>query len=108
MTKPHEQEWRTETSPGYGRVYIVADDDRMTCETRAEDGDEIARLISAAPDMARALLAFVSDSGHTPDCGYSGYPDHKCSDECAGARAALRKAGVIPKKLPSAPPENQS
>lgn len=96
MKPIHQQEWtfrrmadRVENE--YGRQ--LAAGDAFTDEMR---------LISAAPDMARALMVFAKadlcgcDSpGGDGDC-------HFCD-----ARKALRKAGVIPTQLPAAPDDNQ-
>lgn len=102
--KPHEEEWAVYQSgkanhgvrrKGGGKGSVVA--------TRIETYDE-AMLLSAAPDMARALL--VSGCvrvGGTPvekwhtdhcwdkqDCGR-----YECLPDCVAARAALTRAGVL-------------
>lgn len=58
--------------------------------------DAWASLFKASPKLVQALRAFVSDNGHTPDCGNGRLGSHNgsCSDECANARAALSLAGV--------------
>lgn len=110
MTKPHEEQWRcrqTTTSVVVGGGEDVGPictmskpraEMRLDMEAQNDLMRARAAFIAAAPDMARALLAFTSDNGHTPDCGNGTLGRHSgaCSDECAAARAALRKAGVLP------------
>lgn len=77
--KPHEEAW-TATASGCvfdERGYFVA------------NGVDRARLIASAPDMARALMAFVS-----------GMDGNSQGEDLENARLladdALRKAGVLP------------
>lgn len=88
MTKPWEQEWRDVGGPCGGRIVNDADDvlaDEVT--------DDALPLMLAAPDMARELMHLVRlleplerDSGlNVPGLA-----------TLNGARAALRKARVIP------------
>lgn len=93
MTKPHEEEW----------VHVGRHvDERVGHTARAAcvNDDDVPRFISAAPEMARALLAHVKACGccngtgltsvRTPD----GRADMPCST-CEDARAVLAKAGVL-------------
>lgn len=106
MTKPHEQEWRVEETPyGNGRRIVVRNGDNGTvAEFPAYDPPAALRrrpnaaLASAAPDMARALLMWLPDNGHTAECGNGSLGPHNgsCSTECETTRNALRKAGVLP------------
>ncbi len=56
--------------------------------------DKEAQLLVAAPELARALLELLSETGHTLDCRRRS--QGSCSSECDAAREALRKAGVLP------------
>lgn len=120
MTKPWEETWFAEScarltradgpDPQWGDRRHVAD--------VAEDSDERARLASAAPDMARVLLAIEWAGGRPegpPECPscradeyedvivgptthdaagrYIGYRKREHEPDCA-LDAALRKAGV--------------
>lgn len=64
-------------------------------EDSRDDSIALARFISAAPDMARALLALGRTDGtgewHTDVCY-----EYEHGKQCENARAALRKAGVLP------------
>jgi hypothetical protein len=82
MKKPHEQEWRDVGGPCGGRI-VNAEEEVLADEV----SEEALPLMLAAPDMARALLAFVdaADNGLPTDLPRL---DH-------GAREALRKAGVL-------------
>lgn len=94
MKPIHEQEWVAGVEP-YGtgeRVVVRTDDGRTVAHLPAYDPKSLkarrhnAALISAAPDMARALIQLHENVG---------------SCICAGPNlcvigAALRKAGVIP------------
>jgi NAD(P)H-flavin reductase len=94
--KPWEQEWKVveesddevETVDG---AYVIAKTYGAT-EARADR----AVFIAAAPAMARALRAFLSEGGHTPECGNLGGTDSGCSQDCRDGRAALKRAGVLP------------
>lgn len=55
-----------------------------------------AMLMAAAPAMKDALLAFLPERNHAIDCGSMADDEGFCSTECAGARRALRAAGVLP------------
>jgi hypothetical protein len=94
MKRPHETTLSV-VAFDKERICLVEDGRRMVAVLRNFDAEEWEAFLKAAPDMARALLAFLPDHGHTAECGYSGYPDHACSTECANARAALSKAGVL-------------
>lgn len=97
--KPHEQEWRqchqesrtVETSDGY----------RVAEAYPAGDGGyaevcDVARLIAAVPDMARALLGEMDPDGHVIACGNESSNPDDCSPRCRRVTAALRKGGVTP------------
>lgn len=95
--KPHEQEWVAGLEP-YGngeRVVVRANEGRTVAHFPVFDSKSRAArkanadLISAAPDMARALLADLEDHGGA----YSSDPC-RCAP-CERRRTALRKAGVI-------------
>jgi hypothetical protein len=112
--RPHEEEWMT--FPGvanqHGQTAVTDNAHRMVCLTRAYDGDELARFIAAAPAMARALLAVADEtastsvdglpcyctSGHREDMRRAGVRAMTRGHQqwCNDARAALKKAGVIP------------
>lgn len=81
MKPIYEQEWHEEVSNG--ATFIIGDDDRMICTTREVDAIALGKAISAAPDMARALLMVLYRQGDAD------------SRERA-ARDVLRKAGVLP------------
>jgi hypothetical protein len=66
--KPHEEQWQhngteevVRTSENYIRAAVYG------AGCGGAPAHEVAHLLSAAPDMARALLAFLSDYGHTPE-----------------------------------------
>lgn len=85
--KPWEETWTLK--PHHPEIVL----DEVANEVAETDDADRAMLIAAAPEMARALAAMFDDDGHTSDCT----DEHGlCSLRCAGARAALRKAGVIP------------
>lgn len=96
MKKMHEQQWTQKMNnpwsirdeeTGVERAHVFNDH-----QTR-EESDAAGRLIAAAPDMARALLA----QGHQT---MDGWHTHACierdhNDTCEAARAALHKAGAL-------------
>lgn len=86
--KAHEETWEYEFSTG-----LVLDGNSR--DVVAENTTRADRLVlaAAAPDMAKALLAFLPCVGeHTFECGV---PPHGCTAECRSARAALMKAGIL-------------
>lgn len=86
MKKPHEQEWHVSKGVVMGGLRPVCDEDGTPqCAVIRE---EVELLIAAAPDMARALLAFVESAR---DSGIRFTAPGPLTD----AYAALRKAGVI-------------
>lgn len=107
MKKPHEQEWmvsqsdlssKTEVQTDEGvlvaRVNVTYDKKGAYMMANMADAKMKADLLAAAPDMARALLAqghHTMDGWHTHACIES---DH--NDTCEVARAAIKKAGVLP------------
>lgn len=88
--KPREEEWTLYQS-GKSNHGIYGKDPRRVVATRIATYDE-AMLISAAPDMARELR-------HLPQLleplEQSGALDVPGLATLNGARAALRKAGVL-------------
>ena len=102
--KAHEQEWMVfpGSATSLGQTAVTDATHRMVALTRVEDGAELAALISAAPDMARALLGVGrfavepnGDAGvwHTEACWQTSRA--MCTPDCQKARDALRKAGVV-------------
>lgn len=94
--KPWEEEWRVH--PLDFRAVASFRTGLVVCDVRAPpavNGREVSALISAAPDMARALLATGSSRGdgqwHCHDCA-----GVNCYEWCATVRAALTRAGVLP------------
>lgn len=83
--KPWEQEWAVDHD------YAVLCEQRKvrarvyTDELTREEAKADAKLIAAAPDMARALLAVLET-----------YGDDSGRAALEFAREALRKAGVLP------------
>lgn len=107
--KPHEEEWIVH--PLDSRAVVKRDaanaeeDGLVVADIRRplhEDGREVAALISAAPNMARALLAngYVRNMGdglwHTLACNDQNDGGASCLGSCTQARVALAKAGVLP------------
>lgn len=100
--RPHDEAWRTKAGEGetacavYGADGAMLADLRLRGEYAAESAR--ARLMSAAPDMARALLNHgqvdVRGVWHSRKCVALGR-EALCSNECATDRAALTKAGVL-------------
>ena len=103
MRSIHEQEWHV---CDLDERVVENADDLVVADIRIpphEGASGASRLISAAPDMARALLAVLEWDKRSRDCPEAAglYPHEQM-------RAALRKAGVIPTQLPAASSENQS
>lgn len=98
MKPIHEQEWEHD---GHGIVWNkgrIADLVHRPTEGHSQGIEEVldrGDLISAAPDMARALISVLYRQG-----------DADSREKMA--RAALIKAGVIPTQLPPASSDNQS
>lgn len=100
MSKPHEEEWQVSQFRGgpmarVSRVSPAIGQPSLVCRDASQ---EEARLISAAPDMARGLLAqgrvhHVTGVWHTDVC-WDTSPEN-CVDACRAAEAALKKAGVL-------------
>ena len=123
MKKPHEQEWTTKQtnqgtwvmvdnghapdplSEAVAMVYLpeAKDTEGSTLAQRINHAESIAldsaKMMAAAPDMARALFAHGTEDvrgvWHSRKCIAMGR-EALCSDECRMDRAALRKAGVLP------------
>lgn len=95
MTKPHEQEWTQgrdnwsirEAQTDTLRAQVYTDDQT------ASEADDVARFISAAPDMARALLVVLASPRDSNGKMVAVAISHEDWEAC---RAALRKAGVLP------------
>lgn len=86
--KPWEETWR------YDDVHVLMGGSIETVEARE-------RLATAAPDMARALLAsgrtdaeFPDSAWHTNECWDNGRAS--CEEQCTQTRTALQKAGILP------------
>lgn len=108
-TKPWEQDWRT--SENEGRTVETCDGWRVAeAYPASEHGGvaeqfDVARLLAAAPNMARALLAVVEGTlkCHAPVFGpltidevvERGHPISITAGELGAMVAALRKAGVL-------------
>lgn len=97
MKPIHDDELLDIGGPCGGRI-VASSDGRIVADE--VDGDASV-LLRSAPDMARALLGLLS----LYDVGLAGSHDNVGWDK---ARAALRKAGVIPTQLPPASSDNQS
>lgn len=89
--RPHEEEWRTKAN---GDV-VDADDVVVARVYGAGERAEREALICSAPAMARALMAFLPEGGHSMECGNISDEPERCSEECRNARAALKSAGVL-------------
>ena len=117
MSKPWEQEWSVDPNspdfvvdvgPRYATVAKAMALWPMDVATHQQVTGELAKFISAAPDMARALLDVASeDASLSVDgmpCWCTRQGRERMRDSgiirhegfCDRARAALRKAGVIP------------
>lgn len=120
--KPWEQEWRTDDDGYMPSVYTDASDytggviaEVVVRQKTAKSAGDIrdsrlnaARFIAAAPDMVRALLEVASeDESLSVDgvpCWCTRHGRERMRDTgiirhegfCDRARAALRKAGVLP------------
>lgn len=97
MTKPHDENWELDGDGDVRRVSAKGRRTSLVCLRAATGTPESQRLASAAPDMARALIAGadIFDNGACWCDG--GRRRHDTSHPfCSAARAALRKAGVIP------------
>lgn len=108
MSKPWEQKWTQgrnnwsirDSSNDVQRAHVFTDDQT------ASEADDVARLIAAAPDMARALLEVASEDASLSVDGMACWCTRQGRERmrdsgvirhegfCDRARAALRKAGV--------------
>lgn len=97
-TNPIEQVWEDD---GEGNVWNkgrLADLVHVPTVGHAQSAEEVharGRIISAAPDMARALKELFGEAEHLSTC--HALRDHRrpCRPDCAQARGALRKAGGL-------------
>ena len=114
MAKPiHEQEWKIRNTnhgpildvmsghPGGESVCMVYAPmsygaQRLTLAESDAIRDARAAAIAALPDMARALLMWLPENGHTAECGSPTDDERACSLECSTTRKVLRRAGVLP------------
>lgn len=90
--KVHEETWTAKPTPGWVEdVHGCVIADVMSCE-RADgalnDMAERTQLLSAAPDMARALVEFVQGA-ESSDLRFI------APGALSMARAALKKAGIL-------------
>jgi hypothetical protein len=102
---PWEEKWiqHPSNTPTFANAWVVYGGGNGPIVVTTAGVDR-ARFISAAPDMARALLAHgsyggVNDSAwHTKDCwgGQNAVADRPCTSRCLRTSAALKKGGVIP------------
>jgi len=96
--KPWEQEWGQFNLDA--RVVTRSHDGLVVADPRGDSHAEtvgLAQFISAAPDMARALMmtgGVHHGEWHANSCWIA--PFQPCNDKCRAAREALRKAGVLP------------
>lgn len=79
--RPHEEEWE-EIDWAHGMTEVATDDGSFVMEVE----NIRAKLATAAPKLARALLALVEI--HELD-------EHELA-AVRGAKAALQKAGILP------------
>lgn len=113
--KPHEETWQVAVRHGFSGPDLVesADSDpALVCSVWAsragfrkgkawEDSAARAKLLAAAPELARALLVngYVRDTGdgqwHADACNHLNDGGPGCFASCEQARAALKKAGVL-------------
>ena len=102
MSAPWEEEWRVDGARWIERRNETISVAQVHVGRVVEEQVAYARLIAAAPDMARALLRVVEQSCETArldiggDCAtmYPGDPTERC--RVCEAHAALKKAGVLP------------
>lgn len=107
MKPLHEDTLRTVQTHGDGRHAIIASDGRMVAETRAQDGQSIARGLAAMPRLVKSLVAVAEESSMssvdgvpcwclkgTRDRMRTGLQSHHDSF-CQEARAALREVGAL-------------
>ena len=105
--KGHNDKWRMERKSPYGTPGLAWSIYSAEGFTGAFVFEDEARLATAAPDMARALLDHVLIHGgpddahaHTKPCWASRLErtrqrlDGLCTADCSAVRAALHKAGV--------------
>lgn len=104
--RPHEKTYQTH--PLDYRVLVEPDPNAdgdgwlavADLRVPVDECDEVGALLSAAPDMARALLALMEprqDKSHHFKGWCTAWSAETCDSEmCSGIRAALTKAGVLP------------
>lgn len=107
MKKPHEQEWRRVARHGFSGPEMVetssTTEPDLVCTVRPPRGavepgsdEPRARLIAAAPDMARALMAALEQIRMQLDGDPAWHKGGRTEKVAATIDAALRKAGVLP------------
>ena len=89
MTRPLDEEW---TMDDAGLLYSHGGQNIIGSMGRSER----AALASAAPNMARALLEVFGEAKHISTCHALRDVRRRCHPDCAAARSALQKAGVLP------------
>lgn len=98
--KPHEETWKRK-----GNDVVATDREKrrvlMSVRLFPEDHASLD-LAAAAPDMARAILrlGYVrrggDESWHSDICNELNDGSMDCEESCKAAKAALKKAGVLP------------
>jgi hypothetical protein len=103
--KPWEEEWGYDPNDASEEFIIRSAERREVASPSHDTTDTDLRFISAAPDMARAILTEFGSFGgdddgewHTNECwGHQqGSARVPCARRCRATRAALQKAGVLP------------
>lgn len=89
--KPHEEKWSARAGVGAESFYVDTDGALVAVVFT----ERRKWLVAAAPPMARALMAFLPENGHSMECGNISDDAARCSEECRNARAALKAAGVL-------------
>lgn len=93
--KPHE-ETLTVMQFDKERRCLVEGGQRMVAVLRNYEAEDWERLLTAAPDMGRALKELFGEAEHLSTCPALRDSKRACRPDCAQARVALRKAGVLP------------
>lgn len=90
--KVHDQQWEQDALESRSVVthdgYRVAEAHPACAFGGYSEQCDVARIISAAPDMARALLEFIDNDKHSDLRFVAPGP-------LENARAALKKAGIL-------------
>jgi len=94
--KPWEEEWRQEGASYVERRMDTSTVANVMASTDLQENASVVRLVAAAPDMARALLAVLEQVEYIPrSYTLRGAPRANIKDACRQVRAALAKAGVL-------------